>query len=397
MKKTRIVIAFIAVLFSLALITCGDKDSGNPSAPAHTHIWGVWVENPSPTCTAKGVETRICTLDSSHTEIRNIDSLGHAWGNWTLSPSPATCTATGNTGTGSCTRCPQMIVNSIIPALGHDFSWAESTVWGIQNKTCSRCTETGKRLAPDIMANIPAGNIAMSGTFTVNLSAFKIGKYQVTQAQYQEVMGNNPSYFVIDVTTGEIQEKRPVEQVTWYDAVEFCNKLSEMEGLTSVYTITGRTPATGYPITSATVTADFSKNGYRLPTESQWEYACRAGLATGTYSKNIDGVEVTTANLGDHAWYSTNSDSKTHEVGKKKANYFGLYDMHGNVWEWCWDWYAAYPSGTQTDFAGAVTGSYRVFRGGSWDNSAAFAGSSFRIYGDPVIRYNNLGFRLACP
>ncbi|MCL1837468.1 MAG: formylglycine-generating enzyme family protein [Treponema sp.] len=269
--------------------------------------------------------------------------------------------------------------------------WSETTAI-IETRTCSTCSETGTRSAiQSKMAQIPAGSVDLSGTYTANLSAFKMGKYTVTQAQYEAVTGNNPSYFLTDAADGEIQEKRPVEMVTWFDAIEFCNKLSALEGLTPVYTITGRTPETGYPITAATVTADISKNGYRLPTEAQWEYACRAGTTTTWFHGNAE------TGLENYAWYSANSNSKTHEVGKKTANSFGLFDMHGNVWEWCWDWYGTYPNDTLTDPTGAVAGSDRVRRGGCWDSSAAFAGSSSRYLGNPDRRNSHLGFRLVCP
>ncbi|MEI6388999.1 MAG: SUMF1/EgtB/PvdO family nonheme iron enzyme, partial [Spirochaetota bacterium] len=223
-----------------------------------------------------------------------------------------------------------------------------------------------------------------NGTSTVTVSSFAMSKYEITQAQYLTVTGSSPSYFST-VTGG------PVECVTWYDAVEFCNKLSTRESRTPVYTVSGRTPAAGYPITSATVTATWTNNGYRLPTEAEWEYAARGGLSThgSTYagSSTIDGV----------AWYDTNSGNTTHAVGGKTANELGLYDMSGNVWEWCWDWYGTYPSGAQTDPKGATTGSDRVIRGGGWDNSTSTCTVSYRSNPYPYSRIYTFGFRVVAP
>jgi formylglycine-generating enzyme required for sulfatase activity len=178
-------------------------------------------------------------------------------------------------------------------------------------------------------------------------------------------------------------------QVTWYDAVEFCNKLSQLEGLTPAYTINGRTPATGYPITNAAVTANWSNNGYRLPTEAQWEYACRAGTTTAYYT----GTENSLVN---YAWYNANSEDKTHAVGQKKGNGFDLFDMHGNVWEWCWDWFGSY-GGAQTDPTGAFSGVTRVNRGGSWYSSPQGLRSACRNGDIPSSQFANLGFRVVRP
>jgi formylglycine-generating enzyme required for sulfatase activity len=196
-----------------------------------------------------------------------------------------------------------------------------------------------------------------------------MGKYEVTQAEYQAVMGTNPSYFKGDTL--------PVEQVSWYDAINYCNALSKKEGLTAAYTVNGNN-----------VTWNKSANGYRLPTEAEWEYACRAGT-TGPYSS---GSSVDAA-----GWYSSNSGSKTHPVGQKQANAWGLYDMHGNVWEWCWDWYGSYPSGSQTDPSGASSGEYRVDRGGSWSYGARYLRSAYRGRRYPSARGIDLGFRLVRP
>ena len=232
---------------------------------------------------------------------------------------------------------------------------------------------------------------------TVTLTGFSMGKYPVTQEQYQAVMGNNPSDFNgatgKEPAEGETQGKRPVEGVTWYDAVEFCNKLSEREGLQTVYAISGRTPATGYPITGATVMAAWGQNGYRLPTEAQWEYAAKGGSTQGNFTYAGSNT------LGDVAWYAGNSGNKTHEVGKKTANGLGLYDMTGNVWELCWDWKGDYSNGTQTTPIGPDTGTTWVMRGGCWSDAASddticlvFRGTAY-----PNAWTNAVGFRIVKP
>ena len=208
----------------------------------------------------------------------------------------------------------------------------------------------------------------------VTVSSFYMGKYEVTQKEYQEIMGTNPSYSKGD--------NLPVETVSWFDAIEYCNKRSQKEGLTPAYSISG----TG---DNRTVSWNRNANGYRLPTEAEWEYACRAGTTT---------VYNTGANINDNTgWYNSNSGRKTHPVGQKSANAWGLYDMHGNVWEWCWDWYGDYSSGSQTDPMGASSGTDRVHRGGCWGNSAGYLRSAIRDFNDPSCRYGSLGFRLVRP
>ncbi len=175
---------------------------------------------------------------------------------------------------------------------------------------------------------------------------FKMGKYEVTQKQWMAIMGNNPLHFK--------GKDRPVENVSWNDCKEFLERLNALPDVKC----SGLT--------------------FRLPTEKEWEYACRAG-STGDYCKLADGTEITKSTLGEVAWYDDNSKRKTHPVGQKKPNAFGLYDMHGNVWEWCEDLYRAGDS-------------HRVGRGGGWDSDSGDCRASNRL---PGYRYYRLGFRLA--
>ena len=224
----------------------------------------------------------------------------------------------------------------------------------------------------------------------VTLTGFYMGKYQVTQAQYQAVMGSNPSY------SYGVGNNYPVYFVSWYDAIVFCNKLSIAEGLSPAYRISGSTNPSdwGTVPTSRNSTWDAAvivagSAGYRLPTEAQWEYAAKGGNGTpGNYTYSGSN------SAGDVAWYSSNSNSMTHEVGKKKANGLGIYDMSGNVFEWCWDWYGDYENGTQTDPVGAAAGDVRMLRGGCWNSNASFTRSASRINYPPDYSYNFVGFRL---
>ena len=206
---------------------------------------------------------------------------------------------------------------------------------------------------------------------TVTLNSFYIGKYEVTQAQYREIMENNPSYFKGD--------NRPVERISWYDAVRFCNKLSESEELEPCYIING-----------SKVTCDFTKNGYRLPTEAEWEYAARGGSLSHGYKYSGNN------NVEDVAWYNNNSGGYTHEVGTKQANELGIYDMSGNVWEWCWDWYAQdyYNNSPQYNPKGPNSGSHRVIRGGKWNDEFKNVRNANRGNGAPSVSYGGVGFRV---
>ena len=210
----------------------------------------------------------------------------------------------------------------------------------------------------------------------VTLSSFYIGKYEVTQADYQELMGTNPSYFK--------GPDLPVEQVSWFDAVEYCNRLSERNGLERVYTINGQS-----------VSWNRDANGYRLPTEAEWEYACRAGTTTPFFTGN--NITANQANYDGNRPYNGSRGvyrQATVPVGSFSPNSFGLYDMHGNVGEWCWDWNVEYAKEAPTNPIGAASGYYRVFRGGGWNHPADFLRSARRGGNIPSVRGYYLGFRL---
>ena len=193
-----------------------------------------------------------------------------------------------------------------------------------------------------------------------------LGVYEVTQGQYEKVMGGNPSHFQGRDIRKSDSSMHPVEQVHWDDAVEFCKRLSELPEEVKAGRI------------------------YRLPTEAEWEYACRAG------SKTAYSFGESSKSLGAYAWFTENSNEHTYPVGEKNPNAWGIHDMHGNVGEWCSDWYnSVYPKGLLTDPSGPREGRTRMHRGGSWDLSAAFCRSARRDACDPTMRHKDLGFRVA--
>jgi len=211
------------------------------------------------------------------------------------------------------------------------------------------------------MIRLPPGLVTLSdrrtqSVWSVDLAAYQLGSLPITQAQYAEVTDQRPS-----IAEGD---RLPVERVSWWDAVKFCNTLSQRDGLAPTYHLSACGDGVEW---------DVAAGGYRLPTEAEWEHACRAGTVGPRYGP-----------LDDIAWYRGNSHEQVHEVGGKQPNAWGLYDMLGNVWDWCWDTYDT-----------AVYRSYRVLRGGGWFDEQWSCRASVRRRSHPNLRIEDVGFRIA--
>ena len=320
-----------------------------------------WITAPyitiTPDTSSVGV---IVEVDEAGTIYYKVMSHG------TSTPTASEVKLAGNNISISADTEQEITVDSLDAGTDYDiFFVAEDNVGNLQHDGLVETVNVSTATDGPEMITVSAGTAA-DGSTAIN-NDIEMGKYEVTQAEFNSVMGFNPSDF-----SGS---NLPVEQVTWYDAVMYCNKLSEVEGLDKYYNISGITyegTEGASNITDATVTENTSANGYRLPTETEWEYATCGG--TNGNSTTYAGSN----NIDDVAWYDGNAGEETNPVGEKQANELDIYDMSGNVWEW-----------TNTP-----DGSKRVMRGGSWGNGAYYCKVVSRYNSNPSSSRNNLGFRL---
>lgn len=308
------------------------------------------------------------------------------------------------------------IGNAVTVGSGKTIDWNAGVDWDGNFSNQMRFRLIADDLQVPGFSMIPAGAFTMGRTsgdtdtnalpVNVTVSQFYMGKYEVTKAEWDEVRAWAVNNGYTDLATGAGKAtNHPVQTVSWWDVIKWCNARSQKEGLTPCYTVSGLVMKTG----TTAPTVNWTANGYRLPTEAEWEKAARGGVSGKRFPWGTDTISHSEANFnnsgsetyksgstGYHPIYGSGSTPYTSPVGSFLANGYGLHDMAGNVWEWCWDWYAvsAYVNNA-TDPRGAASGTFRLFRGASWAENAIYCRASFRDSGTPLdARDNRFGFRV---
>ena len=396
---------FTAILFAVSTLMMACK------ADVHTHTFAEeWSSDETD-------HWHAATCGHEVTEGKTA----HTFGDWTITKA-ATCTDEGSK-TGVCKVCKKEVTEKI-DAKGHSYGEyvsnndATTEKDGTKTRTCEVCgnketvVDEGSKL--ENVAKAPEGFVFVKGTTItgteswtpssevfvserkLTISDLIVSDHEVTRGEYKAVMGSDPSTAsAYDKDGNELEGdavlNNPVNCVNWYDAIVYCNKLSIKENLTPCYSIGGSTNPEEWgsvqTLENATwdaATCDFEANGYRLPTEAEWEW-----LARGGENYEYAGSD----NVDDVAWYTANiNDTGTREVKTKAPNGYGLYDMSGNVWEWCWDWYGSISSSSVAD--GATSGDVRITRGGSWYYNGDYCQVAGRARIYPSVRPSDFGFRI---
>jgi uncharacterized repeat protein (TIGR02543 family) len=297
---------------------------------------------------------------------------------------------------------------------GKTLTWNAGADWDGQFSPQVRFkVVAGDLVAPVGFAFIPSGSFSMGDSLdgmtdapvhAVAVSAFYMGKMEVTKGEWDEVRAWGVGHGYTDLSAGAGKAaNHPVQTVSWWDVVKWCNARSEKEGLAPCYLVGG----SPMRVRTTVPTVNWTAMGYRLPTEAEWEKAARGGLSgkrfpwrdtishsQANYNSSSSTAYDVSLTRGFHPSYAVGAEPYTSPVGSFPANAYGLQDMAGNVWEWCWDWYGTYASGTQSDPRGAASGTGRVLRGGSWPNDAYGCRAAYRTVSIPVDRSSVQGFRV---
>ena len=369
----------------------------------------------------------VCAADPTVTNVRAVQKTGtkqvEIFYDMSGSTSPVFVSLQISSDGGTTFAVPASALSGAVGAgvsLGSNkkITWNAGTDWNNQlSNTVKFRVTASDTLPPAGFALIPAGSFTMGDaldgmssapTHTVNVSAFYMGKYEVTKALWDEVLtwGAANSYTDLSAGGGKASN-HPVHTITWFDMVKWCNARSQKDGVTPVYTVSGAVMKTG----TTAPTANWSANGYRLPTEAEWEKAARGGKSgkrfpwgdtishsqANYYASSGYSYDLSGAVNNNHPSYTAGGQPYTSPVGSFAANGYGLYDMAGNVWQWCWDWYGSYNPAGLTDPRGpAASGTYRMDRGGSWnDYGADYCRVAYRNGSIPFLSKPNLGFRVA--